>query len=191
MDNESAIAPGHLSRNMFNLRQARNLSQGDLSSLSGLPRSTVSHIESGSGNPSLRSLIKVANALHVSIEELLTRPRTEVHLVRSVDLPSTTKSKGAVRVTRLLPDPIPGMSIERVEIKVGGRLVGAPHVQNSKEYITVVGGDLEISVAGQTHRLKAGDVLAYPGDQPHHYGNVGRGKVTFLSVVVVGPIGMS
>jgi transcriptional regulator with XRE-family HTH domain len=190
MDNESAIVPGHLSRNMFNLRQARNLSQGDLSSLSGLPRSTVSHIESGSGNPSLRSLIKVANALHVSIEELLARPRTEVHLVRSVDLPTTTKSKGAVRIKRLLPDPIPGMSIERVEIEIGERLVGAPHVPNSKEYITVVVGGLEVSVAGQTHRLQAGDVLAFPGDQPHHYGNVGRGKVTFLSVVVIAPFGM-
>ena len=35
-----------------------------------------------------------------------------------------------------------------------------------------------------------GDLLAYPGDQPHHYGNVGRGKITFLSVVVVTPLGM-
>ena len=190
MGDESAIISGHLSRNLFNLRQARNLSQGDLSSLSGLPRSTVTHIESGSGNPSLRNLIKLANALKVSIEELLARPRNEVHLVKSADLPTTTKSKGAARITRLLPDPIPGMSIERVEIEVGGRLVGAPHVPNSKEYITVVGGQLEISVADQTHRLQAGDVLAYPGDQPHHYGNVGRGKVTFLSVVVVAPLGM-
>ncbi len=77
MGNKSVIVSGHLSRNMFNLRQARNLSQGALASLSGLPRSTVSHVESGSGNPSLRSLIKVANALHVSIEELLARPRTD------------------------------------------------------------------------------------------------------------------
>jgi quercetin dioxygenase-like cupin family protein/DNA-binding XRE family transcriptional regulator len=174
----------------LNLRQARNLSQGDLSSLSGLPRSTVTHIESGSGNPSLRNLIKLANALRVSIEKLLARPRNEVHLVRSADRPTTAKSKGAVRITRLLPDAIPGMSIERVEIEVGERLVGAPHSANTKEYITVVGGQLEISVVGQTHRLQAGDVLAYPGDQPHHYGNVGRGKLTFLSVVVIAPIGM-
>jgi transcriptional regulator with XRE-family HTH domain len=189
MGNESTIVSGHLARNMFNLRQVRSLSQGDLSSLSGLPRSTVTHIESGSGNPSLRNLIKLANALRVSIEELLAPPRSEVHLVRSVDLPSTTKSKGAVRITQLLPDSIPGMSIERVEIEGGGRLVGAPHVRNSKEYITVLGGGREISVAGQTHRLMAGDVLAYPGDQPHHYDNVGRGKVTFLSVVVVALLG--
>jgi transcriptional regulator with XRE-family HTH domain len=189
MDSKTTSVSRHLSRNMFDLRKTRNLSQNDLASLSGLPRSTVTHIESGAGNPSLRSLIKVANALQVSIEELLARPRTEVHLVRSVDLPSTTKSKGGARITQLLPDSIPGMSIERVEIEVGGRLVGAPHVANSKEYITVIGGGLEISVAGQTQRLKTGDVLAYPGDQPHHYGNVGRGKVTFLSVVVIAPIG--
>jgi quercetin dioxygenase-like cupin family protein len=82
------------------------------------------------------------------------------------------------------------MLIGRVEIEAGGCLVGAPHIQNSKEYITVVGGGLEISVAGQTHRLKTGDVLAFPGDQPHHYGNVGSGKVTFVSVVVVAPLGI-
>jgi transcriptional regulator with XRE-family HTH domain len=190
MGNESVIVSGHLSRNMSNLRQARNLSQGDLASLSGLPRSTVTHIESGSGNPSLRNLVKVANALHVSIEELLARPRTEVQLTRSVDLPSTTKSNGAVRITQLLPDPMPGMSIERVEMEAGRRIVGAPHLPNSKEYITVIAGGLMLSVAGQTHRLQAGDVLAYPGDQPHHYANVGRDKVTFLSVVVIAPLGI-
>jgi quercetin dioxygenase-like cupin family protein len=150
----------------------------------------VTHIESGSGNPSLRNLIKVSNALHVSIEELLSRPKTEVNLVRSVDLPTTTKSKGAARIKQLLPDPIPGMSIERVEIEIGKQLVGAPHLPNSKEYITVIAGDLKISVARQTYRLQAGDVLAFPGDQLHHYRNVGRGKVTFLSVVVIAPIGM-
>jgi transcriptional regulator with XRE-family HTH domain len=185
MGNISSTPSAQLSQNMFHLRQARKLSQGDLASLSGLPRSTVTHIESGSGNPSLRSLIKVANALQVSIEELLARPRTEVHLVRSVDLPSTTKSKGTVRLTQLLPDPIPGMSIERVEIEAGGQLEGAPHLPYSKEYISVLGGRLEISVAGQTHRLTTGDLLVYPGDQLHHYGNAGSEKVAFLSVLVM------
>jgi quercetin dioxygenase-like cupin family protein len=149
----------------------------------------VTHIESGSGNPSLRNLIKVADALRVSIEELLARPRTEVQLTRSVDLSSVTRSRGAARITQILPDPISGMSIERVEIEAGGRLVGAPHVQNSKEYITVVSGGLEISVAGQTHRLKTGDVIAFPGDQPHRYVSVGRGRVRFLSVVAIAPSG--
>jgi len=190
MDNESAIVSNYLSRNMYDLRLSRNLSQADLSRLSGLPRSTVTHIESGSGNPSLRNLIKLANALGVSIEELLARPRNEVNLVRSEDLPARTKAHGAARITQLLPDTIPGMTIERVELEVGGRLVGAPHLANSKEYITVIAGQLEISVAGQAYQLHPGDVLAYPGDQSHHYGNLGRGKVTFLSLVVVAPIGM-
>ncbi len=188
MDNDSTTVSGHLSRNMAHLRQARNLSQGALASLSGLPRSTVSHIESGSGNPSLRNLVKVADALRVSIEELLVRPRTEVHLARSLDLSCVTK--GAARITQILPDPISGMSIERVEIEAGGRLIGAPHVRNAKEYITVVSGGLEISLAGQTHRLKTGDVIAFPGDQSHRYVNVGRGRVMFLSVVAVAPHGM-
>jgi quercetin dioxygenase-like cupin family protein len=190
MANDETIVSQHLSRNMFHLRQARNLSQGALASLAGLPRSTVTHIESGSGNPSLRNLIKIGDALRVSIEELLARPRTEVHLTKSVDLSSVTRSNGAARITQVLPNPISGMSIERVEIEAGGRVIGAPHVQSSKEYITVVSGGLEISVAGETHRLGPGDVIAFPGDQPHRYLNVGRRRVMFLSVVAVAPPGM-
>lgn len=189
MRDESAIVSDYLSRNLFKLRQARNLSQGELSALSGLPRSTLTHIESGAGNPSLRNLIKLANALRVSIEELLARPRNEVQLVKSDDLPTTLKANGAVRITQLLPDAIPGMSVERVEIEAGGQLVGTPHLQHSKEYITVVSVLLEISVAGQRHTLQVGDVLAYPGDQVHHYGNVGKSSVTFVSVVAIAPPG--
>jgi quercetin dioxygenase-like cupin family protein len=107
-----------------------------------------------------------------------------------VDLSSVTRSKGGAQITQILPDPIPGMSIERVEIEAGGRLMGLPHIQRSKEYITVVRGALGISVAGQTHRLGTGDVIAFPGDQSHRYDNVGRGRVSFLSVVVVVPSGV-
>ncbi len=126
-------ASRYLSENLSELRRVRSLSQSALARLAGLPRSTVTHVESGSGNPSLRNLIKLAGALQVSIEELLTRPRAEVHLAKAAALPCTRKSGGLVCVTQLLPDPIPGMSIDRVEMEAGARLIGSPHVNGSKE----------------------------------------------------------
>ena len=187
MDDELTITSRYLSCNLLDLRRSRNLSQTDLGSLSGLARTTVTHIESGSGNPSLHNLIRLSNALRVSIDELLARPRKQVRLVRAADLPCISKSGGAARIADLLGDQIAGISLEHVEIAVGKQLDGAPHVKHSKEYITVLSGRAEISLAEASYRLQKGDVLSFPGDQLHTYRNIGSGRLSFLSVVAVVP----
>jgi transcriptional regulator with XRE-family HTH domain len=189
MDDAPTTTSRHLSRNLLELRRSRNLSQTDLGSLAGLARTTVTHIESGSGNPSLHNLIRLAGALRVSIDELLAGPRKEVLLVRSADLPCITKSDGASRIADLLGDRIAGISLERVEIGAGTQLVGAPHVRNSREYIAILNGRAEICLAEESHRLRKGDVLSFPGDQHHVYRNIGSRKLSFLSVVAVVPSG--
>ncbi len=66
---------GDLARNLKQLRQARGLTQERMAKLAGLPRATFSHLESGASNPTLSVLHKVALALQVSLEELLSTPR--------------------------------------------------------------------------------------------------------------------
>ena len=57
----------YLALNLAALRREKNLSQQALSALAGIPRSTITHIESGQGNPSLNNLCLLAVALNVSI----------------------------------------------------------------------------------------------------------------------------
>ena len=71
MDNLSEI----LASNILKLRRKRELSQAALASIADLPRSTLTNMESGSGNPSLQNLIKISSAFQVSVEELLSFPR--------------------------------------------------------------------------------------------------------------------
>ena len=53
---------------LTNIRKSKNLNQKQLSEISGLSLSCISNIESGTDNsPTLRSLIKYANALNVEI----------------------------------------------------------------------------------------------------------------------------
>ena len=78
MDKSMAEAPKYLAKNVEALRRLRQMSHNQLAQLAEIPRSTLTHIESGSGNPSLQNLLKVAQALQVSIEELLSPPREEV-----------------------------------------------------------------------------------------------------------------
>src|SRR5690348_3114477 len=112
----------HLSKNIQVLRKTRGLSQGSLAQLASVPRSTVTYLESGIGNPSLHNLIRIAGALQVSIEELLQKPRTDCQLVLKDSIPIQKRANGMAKVFKLLPDPIPGMELDRFEIQAGGRM---------------------------------------------------------------------
>lgn len=180
----------YLSANLVNLRGKRGMTQAQLSSLAGVPRSTVTHLESGAGNPSLTNLVKIAGALQVSIEELLGRPRASCKLIKAGQTPKQRRSQGVATIYKLLPDAIPGMEMDRLEIETGGRMGGIPHVGGTKEYLTVVEGEITVSVAGESYRVQEGDVFAFPGDQAHSYKNSGAGRAIGFSVVVLAPSGI-
>jgi transcriptional regulator with XRE-family HTH domain len=74
MDSPDRVA-AHLSRNLVSLRHSRALTQEALAKSAAVPRSTIANLESGTGNPSLVVLVKVANALGVPIDELTAAPR--------------------------------------------------------------------------------------------------------------------
>ena len=54
-------------------RQKRELEQAELSALSGIPATSISHFEAGRRRPSLVNLRNLADALKVSIDYLLGR----------------------------------------------------------------------------------------------------------------------
>ena len=56
-----------LAANIRQLREARGLTQEQMARLSGIPRATWGHLESGGANPTLSVLHKVALALQVQI----------------------------------------------------------------------------------------------------------------------------
>ena len=176
----------NLSRNVRQLRERRGLSQAQLAKLAGLPRATWTHLESGDANPTLAVLMRAANALQVRVEELLSRSLADVQLVKVTALPARTR--GSVLVRQLLPAPLPGMHFERMQFPPGARLTGVPHTEGTREYCTVEKGQLEVTVAGTTSRLSAGDVLAFPGNQKHHYANPGHGETVAYSVIAFEPV---
>jgi transcriptional regulator with XRE-family HTH domain len=55
------------------LREMRGLTQGELGMRAGIAAASVSHFETGQRLPSLDSLVKLADALQVSVDALLGR----------------------------------------------------------------------------------------------------------------------
>jgi len=172
-----------LATNVRHLREARGLTQDQMARLAGLPRATWGHLETGGANPTLAVLDKVATALQVPIEELTSAPRASGRLYPKAALRLRRQGDGAVR--QLLPDPIPGVVIERMEIPAGGRIPGVPHMPGTREYFTCESGEVVLAVGGTPWTVGPGDVLAFRGDQRHSYRNVGRAPAVGYSVVLL------
>jgi transcriptional regulator with XRE-family HTH domain len=177
---------GRLARNVRELRQARGFTQEQMAKLAGLPRATWSNLESGTGNPTLTVLHAVCTAFQVSLEEIVAEPRANARLYPKGSLPD--RIRGAVRVSSLLPDKIPGMQIERLELPVGSRMVGVPHTPGTREYLSCESGELELVASGEAFRMSEGDVVVFRGDQKHSYANVGRKIAIGYSVVMLRPL---
>lgn len=180
---------GNLAAHLLALRRERGWSQRQLAERAEIPRSTIANMESGGGNPSLANLARAAAALGVGIEELLARPRSACTLVRADDVVVRSRSRGRVRIHKLLPERVHGLEIDRLDLVGGASMGGTPHVLGTKEYCYCLDGTLQVLVAGRAFELVAGDVLAFPGDQRHSYRNPGRSAAVALSVVVPVPAG--
>ncbi len=99
MSSESA----HLTDNIRHLREVRGLSQAQIAQLAGIPRATWTHLESGAANQTLNVLVKVANALQVRLEELLSPARSPVLQVKVANLGSRRRGEVTLLV-RTSPD---------------------------------------------------------------------------------------
>ncbi len=174
---------GRLARNVRELRLARGFTQLQMAKLSGLPRATWSNLESGSGNPTLTVLHAVCSAFQVTLEEIVAPPRANARLYPKGSLPQRTR--GQVEVSSLLPDKIPGMQIERLELALGSRMIGVPHTPGTREYLTCESGEIELVASGESFRISPGDVVVFRGDQRHSYANVGRRVAVGYSVVML------
>lgn len=183
-----------LSRNLAeriqDLRSRRGLTQAELAKFANVPRSTIANLESGTGNPSLINLAKISKALSTSIEMLLTSPRALCKLIKSDEVKSISRSAGEITIIKLLPDPIPGMEIDKLELNPGAKMRGIPHAAGTKEYLHCIQGEFNIVVAGIGYHICKGDVFVFPGEIHHSYENIGKGKAIGLSVVAIAPVGI-
>src|SRR4051812_46801325 len=71
-------AAARLGQNVRQLRAARGLTQAQIARLAALPRATWANLETGTANPTLAVLDRVARALAVTLEELVQAPRAAV-----------------------------------------------------------------------------------------------------------------
>ena len=172
-----------LAANIRQLREARGWTQSQIAKTAQLPRATWAHLESGDANPTLSVLDRAAKALQVSLEELTAPPRAAARLYPRGSL--AVQSRGTCVVRKLLPEKVPAMELDRIELPPQGRMTGVPHTPGTREYLTCEEGRIALTCSGETHVLETGDVIVFHGDQRHSYANPGAKRAIGYSVVVL------
>lgn len=179
-----AEVASNLAANVKQLREARELTQLQVAKAAQVPRATVANLETGAANPTLSVLLRVASALGVTLDELTAPPRALARLYTASELP--LRRRGKVEVRKLVPDPLPGFDIERMEFAPGATLSGMPHTCGAREYLTCESGTLELAAAGKRWSLGPGDVVVFRGDQKHGYRNLSSERTVAYALVVLG-----
>ncbi|MGA9770743.1 MAG: XRE family transcriptional regulator [Blastocatellia bacterium] len=175
---------GYIAQNIKQLRQSRNMSQEQLSRLSGVPRPTWSNLESGTANPTVSVLTRVAAALQVPVEELISPPKAQARFYPASAI--TKQRRGGVVIRKLLPDHLRGLELDRMELAPSSQMIGVPHRMGTREYLACESGQIELVVSGEKYELSAGDVVVFRGDQKHSYANRGAKVAVAYSAVILG-----
>lgn len=167
-----------LAHNLRELREARSLTQQELSDRSGVPRPTLAHLESGQGNPTLTVLIKVAAALGIGIEALVSASKPKVKVVTRADVPSEERAGVELRTLGVEL----GVGFERWELARGARLERSAGRHGERRVVVCEAGELSITVGTSEHRLRAGELAVIDAAARPAFESRGRGVSIIYSV---------
>ncbi|WP_329520643.1 helix-turn-helix domain-containing protein [Spirillospora sp. NBC_01491] len=163
-------------------RGRAGLSLTELARRAGLAKSTLSHLESGAGNPSVETLWALGTALGVPFSRLVDPPRPGVRVIRAGQGPVARSERSDYGAVLLAACP-PGArrDVYRVTAEPGGSRLSEPHSPGTVEHVVLSSGRALVGPSGEPVELGPGDYVAYPGDVPHVFRAVEPGT----SAVVV------
>src|SRR5581483_672205 len=149
-------------------RQRTGLSLTEVARRAGIAKSTLSQLESGTGNPSLETLWALCVALDVPFSRLLDPPTPRTQVIRADEGPTVTAAQADYHAT-LLASSRPGArcDIYRIAAEPGHPRASEPHMSGVVEHAVIGAGRALVGVTGETTELGPGDYIRYPADRPH------------------------
>lgn len=177
---EDVSADRSVGQKLRQLRKARGRSLKQLSDEAGISIGFVSQIERGLSSPSVRTLVRLADVLGVSMGELFsgldhkldgeTRIVARTFEHQTLDMPSTHVVK-----RWLTPfSKVPRLDIYTIELAVHGTSGDHSYAHEGEEAGLVLEGGLELVVDRQRYVLGEGDSFRFASHRPHRFANAGN-----------------
>ncbi|AXI76437.1 XRE family transcriptional regulator [Peterkaempfera bronchialis] len=178
-----------LARNLKRLRSDRGHTLDALAARSGVSRGMIVQIEQARTNPSVGTVVRLADALGVSIARLLDYAEgAAVRLVpaeQAVPLWTTPAgSSGTLQAGVEAPGPL---ELWSWRIEPGEGHSSDPHPPGTVELVRVDAGVLTLTVDGRDHTVPVGTTASFDAALPHAYRNTADLPLHLTMVVSVPP----
>jgi transcriptional regulator with XRE-family HTH domain len=171
--------------NLRRLRTRRGLSLEKLAQISGVSRAMLGQIELGQSAPTINVMWKISRALEVTFSALISaRTQSGALVLRAGESKLLTSKDRSFTSRALFPFDEP-RRVEFYELRLspGSTEDADPHPPGTAENLVVTAGAVEIDVAGDTHRLDAGDAILFEADTAHAYRNPGKVEAVMYLVM--------
>ena len=178
-----------LARNLRRLRAARALTLDELARRAGVSRSMLIQIEQKRVNPTLATLVRIAQALDVGLAELVELgSRRRVRVIAREDVAELWTSPGGGSGRLLVgSDQLDHTEFWDWRLEPGDSHKAEAHAAGTAEILHVLDGDLALEVGGETHAVAAGESVVFSADADHSYGNNGMRPLRVLMIVITPP----
>jgi transcriptional regulator with XRE-family HTH domain len=172
---DPSVITAALSRNARARRLEEGLTLDALAARAGISKGMLVQVEQGRTNPSLATLCRLANALGVSLPQLLDiGPPTAVQVVRRDDNVVLWEGKrgGEGRLLAASEEPWP-LELWEFRLAPGDAYKADPQSPGTVEMVHVLAGCLTVRVEDESVQAPAGDTVMFRPDRDHEYCNAG------------------
>src|SRR5271165_5959312 len=163
-------------------RLAARKSMAEVAEQAGLTKGFVSKLERDLANVSVASLIRLCDALGVSVGSLFQAPKGQV--VRHGARPPINFGGSQVKEYLLTPSGEKRVQAILSDIEPGGGSGNEPHsLPADVEFVLILAGQLHVTVAGEQITLEQGDAFTFPANIEHTFHvppRAGRAQVLWI-----------
>ena len=156
-------------------RMSRKMSRRQLAELASLTHATISNIENNRSSPSLATLARILDVFELTFSEFFSLPKPPPEQIFYHKDEMMLLSEGDFEIRQVGPGrgSETELQILRARYRPGSG-TGEEMLQHEvEEGGIIVAGEIELTVAGQTQVLGAGDGYLFHSNQPHQFRNVG------------------
>jgi quercetin dioxygenase-like cupin family protein len=175
---ESELA--RLGSRLKTLRAERGWTLEEVSSRADLSPPYLSRLEAGDRQPSLASLISLAQAFEVPIAALFETDKTSSAIAVTRAGEGTPHVSNGATYTPLTGKRTP-THLNAVLLNVPGKRKDAPlNRHDSEEFVYILVGSVTLTVGAEIVTLETGDAAHYDARQPHRMDGVNGDAVALL-----------
>jgi transcriptional regulator with XRE-family HTH domain len=150
-------------------RERAGLTLTEVAARASIAKSTLSQLESGTGNPSLETLWAICTVLGIQFSQILDPPKPHTMVIRAGEGGLTVTSADSNYQATLLSACPPGSrrDVYAITAEPGAPRTSEPHPAGVIEHVMLGSGRARVGLKDEPVELLPGDYACYPGDVPH------------------------